>query len=415
MMWGWTILFAGLFVRTFPQIIPDQSEYETFPIPTYIINQMGNSQIRQAFNIGSCRIVYNPVCPDPDVTFFLFTKEQPEYPVPISIGSQRLNSNLNTTYFDPKKPSKIIIHGYNSNMNISALVEIRKEYLRTKDYNIFAVDWSPLNQAPCYLGALINIRHVGSCSAQLVQRLLDLGNTDIHVLGFSLGAHITNYMAIALRPYRLPRITGLDPALPGFITWDLDSKLDKTDADFVDVYHTNTFIQGKVEESGHVDFYINGGVIQPGCWAQTRFFACNHHRAPLYYAESINTKKGFFGWPCSSYFDYLMGRCPPVDPQILMGEYVKISALGVHLVITESVSPFAVGKYDGPSVEILKNYETQRLQVLNKYKDYVVGYVYEDELLEQLSYPENIKSQLDNELYEVVLNDNNADLISVIH
>ncbi|XP_072380345.1 uncharacterized protein [Diabrotica undecimpunctata] len=355
MMWGWTILFAGLFVRTFPQIIPDQSEYETFPIPTYIINQMGNSQIRQAFNIGSCRIVYNPVCPDPDVTFFLFTKEQPEYPVPISIGSQRLNSNLNTTYFDPKKPSKIIIHGYNSNMNISALVEIRK------------------------------------------------------------GAHITNYMAIALRPYRLPRITGLDPALPGFITWDLDSKLDKTDADFVDVYHTNTFIQGKVEESGHVDFYINGGVIQPGCWAQTRFFACNHHRAPLYYAESINTKKGFFGWPCSSYFDYLMGRCPPVDPQILMGEYVKISALGVHLVITESVSPFAVGKYDGPSVEILKNYETQRLQVLNKYKDYVVGYVYEDELLEQLSYPENIKSQLDNELYEVVLNDNNADLISVIH
>lgn len=87
-----------------------------------------------------------------------------------------------------------------------------------------------------------------------------------------LGAHITNHISTALRPYRLPRITGLDPALPGFITPHLDSKLDKTDADFVDVYHTNAFIQGKVEESGHVDFYINGGAIQPGCWAETSKF-----------------------------------------------------------------------------------------------------------------------------------------------
>lgn len=83
-----------------------------------------------------------------------------------------------------------------------------------------------------------------------------------------VGAHITNYMAIALRPYKLPRITGLDPAFPGFITPVLDHKLDKTDAEFVDVYHTNAFMQGKVEESGHVDFYMNGGVIQPGCWAE---------------------------------------------------------------------------------------------------------------------------------------------------
>lgn len=84
----------------------------------------------------------------------------------------------------------------------------------------------------------------------------------------SVGAHITNFMAVALRPYKLPRITGLDPAFPGFITPVLDDKLDKTDAEFVDVYHTNAFMQGKVEESGHVDFYINGGVIQPGCWAE---------------------------------------------------------------------------------------------------------------------------------------------------
>lgn len=89
---------------------------------------------------------------------------------------------------------------------------------------------------------------------------------------FDTGAHVTNYIAIALRPYKLPRITGLDPAFPGFTTPDPDKKLDKTDAQFVDVIHTNAFMQGKVEESGHVDFYLNGGVIQPGCWAENSKF-----------------------------------------------------------------------------------------------------------------------------------------------
>lgn len=82
------------------------------------------------------------------------------------------------------------------------------------------------------------------------------------------------------------------------------------------------------------------------------FFACNHHRAPLYFAESINTETGFWGWPCPSYFVSIFGRCPPTEPQIIMGEHVNSTAKGVHLVITDSVSPFAVGKYTGPLVEI---------------------------------------------------------------
>lgn len=67
---------------------------------------------------------------------------------------------------------------------------------------------------------------------------------------------------------KISRITGLDPAMPGFTTVSAENKLDASDADFVDVIHTNAFFQGAVEPSGHVDFYINGGVIQPGCWAE---------------------------------------------------------------------------------------------------------------------------------------------------
>lgn len=63
---------------------------------------------------------------------------------------------------------------------------------------------------------------------------------------------------------------GLDPA-DG--TWDLDNtdtRLDISDAEFVDIMHTNAgnASGGGIafgEPIGHVDFYVNGGQIQPGC------------------------------------------------------------------------------------------------------------------------------------------------------
>lgn len=97
------------------------------------------------------------------------------------------------------------------------------------------------------------------------------------------------------------------------------------------------------------------------------FFACNHHRAPLYFAESITTDKGFWGWPCNNYFMYLIGMCQPKEPQILAGEYVNETSRGMHLGITGSVSPFAVGKFIGPNIEIFKDIATkQRRQTMKK-------------------------------------------------
>lgn len=57
--------------------------------------------------------------------------------------------------------------------------------------------------------------------------------------------------------------------MPGFTFVTKENKLDPSDADFVDVIHTNAFIQGTIESSGHVDFYMNGGIVQPGCWAES--------------------------------------------------------------------------------------------------------------------------------------------------
>ena len=51
---------------------------------------------------------------------------------------------------------------------------------------------------------------------------------------------------------------------------DTDQRLDTTDAEFVDVIHTNSglIILGALSfpyNIGHVDFYPNGGTSQPGC------------------------------------------------------------------------------------------------------------------------------------------------------
>lgn len=61
-------------------------------------------------------------------------------------------------------------------------------------------------------------------------------------------------------------LTGLDPAMPMFAGRDRDNRLDSEDAKFVDVIHTSAFVQGQYARSGHVDFYMNGGIEQPGCW-----------------------------------------------------------------------------------------------------------------------------------------------------
>lgn len=61
-------------------------------------------------------------------------------------------------------------------------------------------------------------------------------------------------------------VIGLDPALPFYATLKNEWKLDPSDADFVDVIHTSAGSFGKIEATGHADFYVNGGVLQPLCY-----------------------------------------------------------------------------------------------------------------------------------------------------
>lgn len=62
---------------------------------------------------------------------------------------------------------------------------------------------------------------------------------------------------------KLPKIIALDPAGPFFSVDKPDGRLNETDALYVECVHTSEL--GFFHPLGDVDFYANGGRIQPGC------------------------------------------------------------------------------------------------------------------------------------------------------
>ena len=63
----------------------------------------------------------------------------------------------------------------------------------------------------------------------------------------------------------------LDPAGPEFYNGNLSRRITPEDADFVDALHTNAGILGLLKDVGQVDFYLNGGTQQPGCFSYGSF------------------------------------------------------------------------------------------------------------------------------------------------
>ena len=82
------------------------------------------------------------------------------------------------------------------------------EYLKLNNSNVFVIDWSPLVKEPCYFAAVRNSPNVGKCIAQFVNYLRVMNADSIHLIGFSLGAHVAAFAANSLKPYQVSRITG---------------------------------------------------------------------------------------------------------------------------------------------------------------------------------------------------------------
>lgn len=71
----------------------------------------------------------------------------------------------------------------------------------------------------------------------------------------------------------------------------------------VDVIHSNAGVAGVVIDSGTVDFWPNGGFVQPGCSPTNPW--CNHRRSWKYFSESVaSSNRTFFAVECESYIQF---------------------------------------------------------------------------------------------------------------
>lgn len=71
-----------------------------------------------------------------------------------------------------------------------------------------------------------------------------------------------------------------------------------------------------------------------------------------------------------------------------MGEWVRPTEKGVYLTITESVSPYAVGKYNGPDIEIYLKSELARVNLLQIYQQHLFHPHNVNDLLDEASFNE---------------------------
>lgn len=241
-------------------------------------------------------------------------------------------SDLNKTSFCPSCETKIIIHGFTETTLKPWLKTMAWELLKNGDYNVVIVDWRK-GAAPPYTQAVANARIMGTILARFIQSLQDnfkISSESIHIIGHSLGAQVASYVGQQVK--RLGRITGLDPAKPFFENTPIDVRLDASDANFVDVIHTDTGESstsfggsGYFNPIGHIDFYPNGGKTQPGCemsfipfmkrtsgtfiYRLKQYMLCNHKLSYLLFIESINSPCPFLAAPCESWENYKSGEC----------------------------------------------------------------------------------------------------------
>lgn len=260
-----------------------------------------------------------------------------------------------SSVFDITKQTKVIIHGYKDNSQSAVPFDLAQAHNEKEIFNVLMVDAEDIINKG-YLLSVHYARLVGKRLANLLANLENYGlsSEDIHLLGISLGAHIAGWTGKYFRQYKgrsVGRITGLDPAGPCFSYAYSDERLDKSDAIYVDVIHSNRLMQGVLEPLGHADFYVNGGgPNQPGCFNSR----CSHLRAAFVYIESVRNPKSFIGIRCENWNEFTVNECKCSDYAVL-GYGSSVSTRGVYYLRTSYTSPYGLGMEGTQTTGIIDN------------------------------------------------------------
>ncbi|KAJ8961732.1 hypothetical protein NQ318_021332, partial [Aromia moschata] len=272
----------------------------------------------------------------------------PLQPSQLRIGDDKA---LSESHFNFSEPTILFFHAFFESSQATPATTIRTAYLQRGDHNVLLVNAQRLEAGPWYLTAAKNTRVVGMYTAKMIDYLVSRGLylPSLHLAGLSLGAQMAGVCGQNVKSGRIRRITDSDITLltfleicrlgssrPLFIKWPLSLKLDASDAEFVDIIHTDAGIFGYSRQIGHVDFWPNQGIApQPGCTIKEvkqrspdsilEPLFCSHWRSYQFFAESVINPKAFANAvSCASWADYASGSCDALQrPTTRMGLYVS--------------------------------------------------------------------------------------------
>ena len=259
----------------------------------------------------------------------------------------------------------ILIHGFQGNADkyqwVSRMMPKILEADPRSNVGVLVVDWRKgarqrFKTDMVYHQAAANTRYVGVATALVVKHLQA---DTIHCIGHSLGAHTCGFLGLAMQQDKehvqtLDRITGLDPAGPLFlVTLDSqplsnitpDSRLDETDAIYVDILHTDGDMLGTMTRLGHTDFYGGAdssmfGSDQACCTP----ISCDHSEAPSRFLATITKYPGrLTTLTCTALSGITLEGCSTSDKTPEMGYFYNGSMPGIYGVLL--TNPNNLGEY----------------------------------------------------------------------
>ncbi|XP_061386825.1 phospholipase A1-like [Musca vetustissima] len=249
------------------------------------------------------------------VYFYLYTKSNPNTAHEI----EPTTKSIDASPFNPKHPTRITIHGWNSNSNDYVNSGIRKAYLSKGEYNMIAIDWTRARSID-YATSVMGVPGAGEKIAAMVDFLVSnygMKLEDLEIIGHSLGAHVAGFTGKNISTGKAHAIIGLDPALPLFSYDKPDKRLSSTDAYYVESIQTNGGTLGFLKPIGKGAFYPNGGKTQPGCGVDLTG-GCSHGRSVIYYVEALE-KDDFATIKCENYEDAVAKSCGSTYSSVRMG------------------------------------------------------------------------------------------------
>ncbi|XP_042895825.2 pancreatic lipase-related protein 2-like, partial [Parasteatoda tepidariorum] len=292
-----------------------------------------NTSIAEAYTAKTEQIGDNP----PETIFVLFTPKNSEKAEPLHKCGGELPDDSD---FDPEADTVLVAHGWLDGICRTAWQrEIKTQLFIRGKYNVVLVDWTWGN-TPDLAAAAQNSLVAGEQAAFVIQNIMNrtgIKGDKFHLIGHSYGSYLVGMAAKVIRDQNeeniVRRLTFLDPGAVPASKEDINNgKLSYKNAKFVDVIHTGggecfpVLNLGIINPIGHVDFYPNGGRIQPACLeygistllrldvyyglVSLLPVFCFHLQSIQYFKVSINSPSSkFIGARCDSYEDFLSGAC----------------------------------------------------------------------------------------------------------